>query len=83
MFSKLAANFAQRAAGSAAGSARRVAFQTRFSSGQAVANGSKGRKMPFQKPLNTQPVASTPATFTIRVRCAMYTSESMCLKTES
>ncbi|KAL7949916.1 carbamoyl-phosphate synthase arginine-specific small chain [Trichoderma barbatum] len=66
MFSKLAANFAQRAASSAAGSSRRVAFQTRFSSSQTLANGSAGRKMPFQTPLATQPAGSVPATFTIR-----------------
>ncbi|KAM0255854.1 hypothetical protein ACHAQJ_005359 [Trichoderma viride] len=63
MFSKLAANFAQRAATSAAGSSRRVAFQTRFVSGQTLANGSKGRAIPFQ---TSQPGASLPATFTIR-----------------
>lgn len=72
MFSKLAANFAQRAAVSAAGPSRRMAFQTRFVSGQTVAAGSKGRTMPFQAPLATKAVASLPATLTIRVRCAIY-----------
>ncbi|KAL7788946.1 small subunit of carbamoyl phosphate synthase [Trichoderma ceciliae] len=68
MFSKLAANFARRATviTSAAGPSRRVAFQTRFVSGQTLANGSKDRTMPFQTPLTTQPVESLPATFTIR-----------------
>jgi carbamoyl-phosphate synthase small subunit len=66
MFSKLAANFAQRAAVSAAGPSRRMAFQTRFVSGQTVAAGSKGRTMPFQAPLATKAVASLPATLTIR-----------------
>ncbi|KAL7962919.1 carbamoyl-phosphate synthase arginine-specific small chain [Trichoderma compactum] len=66
MFSKLAANFAQRAASSATSASRRVAFQTRFSSSQTLANGSKGRNMPFQQPLATQPAGSVPATFTIR-----------------
>ncbi|KAJ4864615.1 glutamine amidotransferase class-I domain-containing protein [Trichoderma breve] len=66
MFSKLAANFAQRAAGSATSASRRVAFQTRFSSSQTLANGSKGRNMPFAQPLATQPAGSVPATFTIR-----------------
>ncbi|KAL7893653.1 small subunit of carbamoyl phosphate synthase [Trichoderma sp. SZMC 28014] len=63
MFSKLAANFAQKAATAAAGSTRRVAFQTRFVSGQTLASGTKGKTVPFQTAQNG---ASLPATFTIR-----------------
>lgn len=64
MFSKLAANFAQKAATAAAGSTRRVAFQTRFVSGQTLASSTKGK--------TAQKAASMPATFTIRVRCAAF-----------
>lgn len=71
MFSKLAANFAQKAATAAAGSTRRVAFQTRFVSGQTLASSTKGKTVPFQTAQNG---ASLPATFTIRVRCAIYTT---------
>ncbi|KAK1253096.1 hypothetical protein MKX08_004283 [Trichoderma sp. CBMAI-0020] len=63
MFSKLAANFAQKTATAAAGSTRRVAFQARFVSGQTLASSTKGKTVPFQTAQNG---ASLPATFTIR-----------------
>lgn len=71
MFSKLAANFAQKAATATAGSTRRVAFQARFVSGQTLASGTKGKTVPFQTAQNG---TSLPATFTIRVRCAIHTT---------
>ncbi|POR39086.1 Carbamoyl-phosphate synthase arginine-specific small chain [Tolypocladium paradoxum] len=72
MLSRLAISFAKPAAKPAAAAAAaaaapgRTVFQVRFLSQQPAAAGSSGRKMPFQGVRATAPVASLPATFTIR-----------------
>jgi len=65
MFARLAFNIAKPAAARPiASGATRVAFQARF---YAASAGSKGREMPNKNARGTAPVASLPATFTIRV----------------
>lgn len=67
MFARLAFNIAKPAAARPiASGATRVAFQVRFYAAQSTA-GSKGREMPIKNARGTAPVASLPATFTIRV----------------
>lgn len=65
MFSRLATGLAKPAAMPALG--RRV-LQVRYLAQVADTTGSKGRNMPFAANKATAPVASLPATLTIRVR---------------
>ncbi|XP_044722074.1 carbamoyl-phosphate synthase small chain, CPSase domain-containing protein [Hirsutella rhossiliensis] len=66
MLSRLAIPFARPAAKPAAAIAGRFVLQARLLSQRAAAAGSTGRKMPFKGLRATAPVASLPATFTIR-----------------
>ena len=70
MFSRLAITLAKPAAKPAALSAP-SAFGIRFLSQQAAPVGSTGRKIGFKGVRATAPVASAPATLTIRV-CSLF-----------